>query len=66
MERRERENEESRNLEVMLKSDLERVHSERYEDQMSYLRGIRINPLSLLRVARIDPLFTQRGNNGFS
>ncbi|XP_065929018.1 A-kinase anchor protein 9 isoform X18 [Magallana gigas] len=29
VERRERENEESRNLEVMLKSDLERVHSER-------------------------------------
>ena len=30
VERREREGEESRNLEVMLRTDLERVHSERY------------------------------------
>jgi hypothetical protein len=29
VERRERENEESRNLEVMLRTDLERVHFER-------------------------------------
>ena len=29
VERREREGEESRNLEVMLRTDLERVHSER-------------------------------------